>query len=113
MIAQFKRGDTPDIPAVNFTKGGQPVDLSDVDVTVTCQLRPSLGSATVVVPDIDLTKLPESIIQLSLTPDVTRTMQPGVWVGDIEVTIPAFGTKSSETFELEVIADVTVPVVAP
>jgi hypothetical protein len=106
-LGTFKRGDDKTFRAVVVTVADAPVDLTGDEWTVRAQLRPhGKDDATFVELVIDPGPLAESRVVCSVPRDVSETMAPGRWQGDIEVTGPE-GRQSSATFAVDVIADVT------
>lgn len=106
LFGRVKRGDDITFDTVDFTVDGNAQDLTDVGWSVLAQLRPLEDSTTVVDMAIDEAGLAVSTIICSLTSAQTTLMTPGIWVGDIQVTSPDWIT-SSETFEVEIVADVS------
>ena len=104
----FKRGDdwTASAPIV-VSVGGSPQDLTDAGWSVAVQARPSENAAKYVEVEVDEDRLADSEVLLSLPRETTETMAPRVWVVDVQITGPGIGRRSSSTFGLSVVADVT------
>lgn len=114
----LKRGDTWIAPqAILVTIGAVEVDLTDAAYTVTAQLRTAADSSAIAATfAIDAAELADSRVLLSLDAATTATLARGTHVVDVEVTSTdeAVGTRSSQTWTIEVDPDVTrVEVVGP
>lgn len=105
-LGRVKRGDDKTFRTIVVTVGGSPQDLTASGWSVDAQLRRTEDSATAVTCAADEAELADSRVVLSLTDTQTAAMAPGTWVGDVEVTGPD-GVHSSDTFTVEVVADVT------
>lgn len=109
-ISSWKRGDQGNVARVTITDANGPVDLS-TGYLITWQLRPSPNASTFVVVSVDDSNADSGVLLGTIPKDVSLGMTPGVWVSDIEVTGEDGGPYSSQTFEVEVVPDVSRPVV--
>lgn len=113
LYGRFKRGDSHTFRTITVRDSNDtPIDLTQSGWSARIQLRPNANNGTYVELAIASVGLATGQVVASITPAQSKTMEPGTWVGDIEVVGPD-GTRSSDTFEVEVVADVTQPVVAP
>jgi hypothetical protein len=113
-ISSWKRGDHAPVARVTITKDDDPVDLTN-DYEIVWQLRMSPNAGSFVSVDIDMTDADSGVLYGSLEDSVTKKMTPGIWVSDLEITGPDGKPYSSNTFEVEVLPDVSraVPPEAP
>lgn len=107
---KFKRGDTWDA-VFTWLSDGQPADLTGCSARL--QLRRSIASDPA---DVTLSSAGGELtmggtagtITMRVPKATTEAAQPKVYLADLEVTFADASILSSETFEIEVVADVTV-----
>lgn len=107
-VVKFKRGDTVEIACL-WRSGSTPVDLTDI--TITSQVRATAESVSVVltftVTKSDQTTNPGEYT-LGADAATTALLTPGRYVCDVQYVEDVGGrTRSTETFAVEVVADVT------
>ena len=107
-ISSWKRGDFAVVAKVTITDAGDPVDLTDH--TITWQIRKSPNSVSFVAVEADTTDADSGVLLGTISSNVTAAMEPGIWVSDIEISDSEGNPFSSETFEVEVLPDVSRPV---
>lgn len=109
-ISSWKRGDQGNVARVTITDDIGPVDLTS-GYLITWQLRPSPNASTFVAVSIDDSNADSGVLLGTIPKETSLGMTPGVWVSDIEVTGESGAPYSSKTFEVEVLPDVSRPVV--
>lgn len=106
---RLKRGDDWTAPQdIAVTLEDVAVDLTD-GWSITSQARygTAQGDAVDFVVDEDTALLEAGKVRLGLTAEQTAAMATGEWLVDVQTDHADHGRKSSETWVLEVVADVT------
>lgn len=107
-LGSYKRGDDIVLQPVQANYDGDPIDFTDPDWGIACQLRRSVDAARA----IDITDfgddIDDGLLRGVITSEVSADMNPGKWVGDYQATGPD-GVKSSQTFSITIVPDVTRP----
>lgn len=105
---QVKRGDTWRMAFACVDDDGTATDLTGV--TAAMQLRVSADDET--LADWDSTSeltvdVVDSEIVLEVAAADTEDFEPGTYLADLEMTFPDGTVTSTETFKVEVLADIT------
>ena len=104
-ISSWKRGDYAVVARVTITDAGDPVDLTD-GYDVVWQLRSTPNAGSFVAVEVDMVDADSGVLLGTIGRTASETMDPGVWVSDIQITKDD-KPFSSETFEVEVLPDVS------
>lgn len=110
-MIKVKRGDT-------FTIGGELTDASGeaedlTGATIRSQIRSKNGTTLLAELDVGIDDAEGGLFTLSAQPVVTALWGPGDYYCDIEFTFDDDTVSSTETFEIRVLADVTLPLEEP
>jgi hypothetical protein len=110
---KLKRGDTWRLVFTYTDAAGAPVDLSGASAHM--QLRTAADGTVLLDWDTAGTELVIATNTVTLTVDPTDTadLTVGTYVSDLEITYPDGTVDSTDTFKIEVEADITVEVPAP
>lgn len=107
LLGTRKRGDDWTFRTIRVKNAeGQPIDLTEDGWSVACQLRPGESSSSKVTPSIREADLAAGGVVLQVAKEVSEKMEPRLWAGDLQVDGPD-GRRSSSTFVIEVVRDVT------
>jgi hypothetical protein len=110
---KLKRGDTWRLVFTYTDAAGVAVDLSGASAHM--QMRTAIDGTVILDWDTAGTDLviASNTVTLTVDPTDTADLAVGVYLSDLEITYPDGTVDSTETFKLEVEADITVEVPAP
>lgn len=102
---KVKRGDTLKFTAV-FTTNGVQDDLTDA--TARMHIRDKQDDLMLVVDNSEeIHVLPDGTVNVAIQPTNTSALDPGKYVSDLEVTFQDGTVRSSDTFQIQVLKDIT------
>ena len=96
-----KRGDTFSAACTYQGADGEPEPLAGY--AIACKMR---RAALVFAFTVTITDAPTGRYVISATAEQTAALEPGIWRADIEYSIDG-AVSSTDTFQIEVIEDIT------